>query len=95
MVFYTSGEIEVSNKLKVKMDSQGMAMLKMDGEKIKELSVADPSRKLGKIMLTISGTYNSTGKGVKTIQDNSNSQTLILIDLPQGVYAGKSVTVKL
>ena len=77
------------------MDSQGMAMLKMRGNRVEELSVSDPSRKLSRIIVTVSGIYNLKGEGIVTITNNTENKTLILLDLPQGVYAGKSVTIEL
>jgi hypothetical protein len=50
-------------------------MLKMNGDKIEKISASDPSRKLGKLHIGISGRED------------------IVIDLPQGDYAGDSVTV--
>ena len=95
IAFFEAGEVEVSNGTKVGMDSQGMAMLKMKGNRIEELSVSDPSRKLGGIRVTVSGIYNSKGSGFFTTPDKSKNNTSVLVDLPQGVYAGKSVTVEL
>jgi chondroitin AC lyase len=91
--FYKAGEVEISDDIKIKMDSQGMAMVKMKGNKIEKLSVSDPSRKLSRIMITVSGIYDSSGDGFLTIPNKSEKNTLVLIDLPQGVYAGKSVTI--
>jgi chondroitin AC lyase len=94
-VFYKAGEVEISNNTKVKMGSQGMAMIKMKGNKIEELSVSDPSRKLTRITMTVSGVYNSKGDSFFTKPNNSKNNTLVLVDLPHGVYVGKSVTVEL
>jgi chondroitin AC lyase len=77
------------------MDSQGMAMLKMNSDRIQELSISDPSRKLGRIMVTVSGIYNSKGEDFITIPDHNQNNTLILVELPQGAYAGKSINIKL
>jgi chondroitin AC lyase len=95
IVFYKAGEVKISKNTKVKMDSQGMAMIKMKEDKILELSVADPSRKLSRITMTVSGIYNSKGDSFFTIPNKTNNNTLVLVNLPQGVYAGKSVTVEL
>jgi len=95
IVFYKAGEVEISKDTKLRMDSQGMALIKMNGDKIKEFSVADPSRKLSRIILTVSGIYNSKGDNFFTIPNNSENSTLVLVNLPQGVYAGKSVTVEM
>ena len=70
-------------------------MIKMKGNKIEELSVSDPSRKLSRITMTVSGLYNSKGDSFINKPNNSKNNTLVLVDLPQGVYAGKSVTVEL
>jgi chondroitin AC lyase len=93
IAFYKAGEVEISDDTKIKMESQGMAMVKMKGNKIEKISVSDPSRKLSRIVITVSGLYDSTGDGFLTIANKSENNTLVLIDLPEGVYAGKSVTV--
>jgi chondroitin AC lyase len=95
MAFYKAGEIEISKDLKLRMDSQGMAMLKMQGNKIRELTISDPSRKLNRITITVSGIYNSQGDNFVTISNYNQNDTLILVDLPQGVFTGKSVTINL
>ena len=61
IAFYQAGEVKFSDDLKVGMDSQGMAMVNMRGEKVQELTVSDPSRKLKSILVTLSGTYNAKG----------------------------------
>jgi chondroitin AC lyase len=94
ITFYKAGEVEISSDTKVRMDSQGMAMLKMKGNRIEQLSVSDPSRKLSRIAMTVSGIYNSKGDSFLTRPSKSENSTLVLVDLPQGVYAGKSVTVE-
>ena len=93
IAFYKAGEVEIADDTKIRIDSQGMAMIKMKENKIEKLSVSDPSRKLGRITLTVSGIYHAKGDNFFTMPDNSKNHTLVLIDLPQGVYAGKSVTV--
>lgn len=93
--FYKSGELEISENLKIRMDSQGMAMVKFRENKIDELTVADPSRKLSRILITIPGIYQSKGNDFKTFPNNNQNNTFIVVDLPQGVYAGKSVNIRL
>ena len=93
IAFYKAGEVEISDGLKFRMDSQGMAMLKMRGNRIDKLSVADPSRKLRRMILTLPGIYKSKGDHFITIPDSEQNNTLVIVDLPQGVYAGKSVTI--
>ncbi len=94
LAFYKAGEVEIGNGQKVKMDSQGMAMLKMEGNKVKELTVADPSRQLSKILITLPKIYSNIGEGFICFSNNKDNNTMVIVDLPQGVYLGKSVTIK-
>ena len=95
IAFYKAGEVEISNDFKVRMDSQGMAMLKMHGNRIEELTVSDPSRKISRITVTVPDIYNVTGDNFILLPDKKQNNTIIMVDLPQGVFAGKSVTIKL
>ncbi|MBW6535775.1 MAG: hypothetical protein K0B11_12265 [Mariniphaga sp.] len=95
MAFYKSGEVGISEGLNVRMDSQGMVMLKMEENRINELTVSDPSRKLNRLLITVSGVYNSAGDGFVAYPDKTQNKTILLVDLPQGVFAGKSVNIKL
>ena len=94
IVFYTSGELKVSENLTIGMDSPGTVMVKTDGLAVKQISVADPSRKLGKIHLTVSGKFEKTGTNFKSVWNKEKETSEISIDLPQTAYAGKSVTIE-
>ncbi|MCF6358280.1 MAG: polysaccharide lyase beta-sandwich domain-containing protein, partial [Draconibacterium sp.] len=94
VVFYKAGEIQVTDNLKLVCDNPGIVMLKMKGEKITEISVADPNRELNKMFLSISSKIEKSGDNFKAIWNEKNGVSDILIDLPQTVYAGKSVTIK-
>lgn len=72
-LFYQGGEIKISGGITLTVDSPGAVMLKMKDGKVKEITVADPSRSLVRMHLQISGMDDLT------------------IELPKGVYAGKSV----
>jgi len=77
----------------LKMDSQGMAMIKFQGDRIKELTVSDPSRQLSIISITVSGIYNEKREGLICIPNTALKTTLMLVGLPEGVFSGKSVTL--
>ena len=62
---------------------------------ITAITAADTSRKLAKIKITVPKIYHVTGDHVAAFPGTEEDATLIVIDLPQGVYAGKSVTVNL
>ena len=94
-VFYTSGEIQVSENVKIGMDGPGVVMVKTNGTEVKQISVADPSRKLAKIHLTVTGKIEKSGDHFHSIWNERKGVSEIAIDLPQTVYAGKSVTIEL
>lgn len=93
--FYRAGEVKTPDGLQIKMDSQGMVMLKTQGGRVKEFTVSDPSRKLSRVVVTLSGSYDAKGDHFLTLSEPDHDSTIVLVDLPQGVYAGKSVTVDL
>ena len=95
VIFYKAGEITISNGLKIRMDSPGMAMLKTQGDKIHELTVSDPSRKLTRLIVTLPGRYNNKGNDFIAMPAADQNSTMIIVDLPKDVYAGKSVTIRL
>ncbi|HCR92252.1 MAG TPA: chondroitin lyase, partial [Prolixibacteraceae bacterium] len=95
IIFHTSGEIQLSGTLIVRMDSPGIVMIKDEGTRISAISVSDPSRKLGKIHLSVSEKIEKRGEGFNASWDPHEGVTQISVDLPQGVYAGKSVTINL
>lgn len=95
LAFYKSGAIDIDKGVSVRMDSQSMAMLNMKGGRLSELTLADPSRKLSRIVLSVTGIYKAKGENVTTIVNAKQNNTLFVVDLPQDVYLGKSVSVKM
>lgn len=95
LVFYKAGEIQVSEKLKLKSENPGIIMLKMTGEKIAEISVSDPNRELGKFHLSVSAKVEKEGNNFKAVWNEKEKVSEITIDLPQGNYAGSSVSIEL
>jgi chondroitin AC lyase len=45
--------------------------------------------------VTIPDVYDRSEDGFITFPDKTQNKTLLLVDLPQGVYVGKSVNIKL
>lgn len=95
VVFYKAGELKISEDLKITSDHPGIVMLKMDGDKVTGLSVADPTRKLKKYHLSVSGKVDKKGESFSASWDEKSQMTNITVDLPQEVYSGKSVTIEL
>jgi hypothetical protein len=69
-------------------------MLKAADNRIISVTVADPSRMLQRINLTISGVYQLKKAGVICIPDTGKKETMMVIDLPQDVWSGSSVTIE-
>lgn len=95
MAFYQAGEVEFAKGQTFKMESQGMAMLKLEGNRISELTLADPSRKLRKIVITVPGFYEKQGEHYTVYPNKAKNETQIMAELPQDVYAGKSLKIDL
>ncbi len=94
-VFYKAGKIRISDKLILNCDSPGIVIIKTNGEKIVEISIADPNRELGKIHLSVSTRIEKTRKNFNAIWNEKMEISEISVDLPRGNYAGKTVTIKL
>ena len=95
VVFYKMGEIQISDILSLGSDSEGVVMLKTDGQTISEISVSDPSRKLENIHLSLSIPIHKTGENFTAVWNEVKKTTELSINLPQGNYAGQSVTLDL
>ena len=94
LAFYQAGKLEIQPNIEVRLDSPGMVMLKMREGRLSELTLADPSRKISRMLVTVSGIYKAQGDNYRTIVDLKQNSTLFIVDLPQGVYLGKSVQLK-
>ena len=70
-------------------------MLKTKDGKLNGLTVADPSRKLSRMVLSVSGIYKTESESCKTLVDEKQNSTMFIVDLPLGVYLGKSVDMKI
>ncbi len=95
IAFYKAGEVAVADGIKIGIDSQGMVMAHLRGDKVERLTVSDPSRKMRRLTLTVSGLYEAQGDHFLGVANTEENTTVFRIDLPQDVYAGKSVTVVL
>ncbi len=95
VVFYTAGQLQMPNGLTIKSDSPGIFMLKMENNTVKGVTVADPNRELATIHFSISGKLDLTGEGHTARWNEEENITEISAKLPEGNYAGKSVTVEL
>jgi chondroitin AC lyase len=94
-VFYKAGEIQVTDRLKLRCESPGIVLLKAAGESSMQISVSDPNRELGKMHLSVSFKIEKTGDHYKAVWNEKDRVTEVAIELPQDNFAGKSVTINL
>lgn len=94
IVFYKAGEITLSPDMEIEIESPGLVIVRTEGQKIKNISVSDPSRNLSKIHLTISGKIEKRGSGFQTSYSETKNQTEVSVDLPSDVYSGQSVIIE-
>ncbi len=93
VISYRAGSVKISKNRTLIMDSPGAIMLEMENEKIKKMTVSDPSRKLGRLHFSISGkTGFDDGEKLQASYDRKQQMTHFSIMLPQGDFAGKSVS---
>lgn len=95
-VFYKPGSIRISDSLRLIMKDPGIFMIKTNGQSVTSISVADPTHHLEKIHLALSTKIKKKDKKLfifSSSWDKSDGMSHITIELPQQVYAGKSVTI--
>ncbi len=90
VVFYQSGKAELFGG--VATDQPCIVMLKNDKNSL-SVSVSDPTHKLEQIRLTLKGDFQCNSEAVKTKQVKDGTE--LLVNLPKGNDAGKTVTVEL
>lgn len=95
VIFYKSGEVQLPGNLRVKMDSPGILMIKSKENDIEEISVSDPSRKISKLHFFLNRKIEKEGSHFKSEWNNADNMSEISVELPQTIYAGQSVTIRL
>jgi len=94
-VFYKAGKIQFTENLKLISDTPVIVLIKTNGEKITEISVADPNRELNKMHLSVSAKIETNGENFNAIWNKVTKMSEISIDLPKGNYTGSSITITL
>lgn len=84
------------NRGVLRVDSPALLMARYHSNgRLKSLTVADPSRKLSHLHVSFSGKYETgnTSTQIRSSYDTALQETFLSIALPQGAYAGSSVSV--
>lgn len=84
------------NRGVLRVDSPALLMARYHSNgRLRSLTVADPSRKLSHLHVSFSGKYETgnTSTQIRSSYDTALQETFLSIALPQGAYAGSSVSV--
>lgn len=92
-VFYEAGEVQVSDDLTLAAATPGIVILQQTSDGTR-LTASDPNRELGKMILSISARVEESGAGYRAFWNEEEQVSELIIDLPQGQYAGSSVTIE-
>jgi len=66
-VFYKAGEIRITGELTLHCETPGIVILQMLPEGTMQLTVADPNRELGAMLLSVSKKIEKKGEGFRAI----------------------------
>lgn len=92
LVFYQGGSIQLSEDLELESATPGLFLLSTKAGKF-ELTVSDPSRTLTKMLVSVTRKVEKEGTHFRSVWDAEKRMSHILIDLPGGQFAGKSLTI--
>ena len=88
--FYKAGSLAVGEGRTIRVDVPCLLMLRLR-EDAADLSVADPTQKLGRIQVTLDGRYAGDGSAYLA-EENT---TTIAVDLPKQALAGSTIQLAL
>ena len=91
VVFYQPGTLKISNGLTLSAKDPCIVMIRMSGNKIAEITAADPAEKLSSLRLEVSARLDKTGKGFIATWDQARRVSAIDVELPAAGMAGSSV----
>ena len=91
-VFYRGGTLSV-DRVSLTTDTPLMIMAQVRPGQAPRITVSDPSRKLLKAHFSFSGRFRASNGKVKATYDPATDRTAVEVELPQGEYAGESVTL--
>ncbi|MBT3383257.1 MAG: chondroitin lyase [Prolixibacteraceae bacterium] len=94
-VFYKAGEVQIIDNLKLSCQTPGIVILQAQASDGMKITVSDPNRELGKMLLSLSIKIEKQGDNFTAVWNEKEKVSEITIDLPKGNYAGKSVTIEL
>ncbi len=94
MVFYKPGAIRMPGRQALEVDQPCLVMVKSAGNRFQSIAVSDPTHKLTKLTLRLTGKLYGSGESWSSKWDAQNNETVLTVKLPREGYAGQSVIVK-
>ncbi len=95
LAFYEAGSFQLPDGRQLIMESPGLLMLSFADDQLKQISVSDPGRSMHSLSFSIAEVPPITGENFRITDNSESGLSKISIQLPQGEYAGKSVTIAL
>ncbi|WP_276482792.1 polysaccharide lyase family 8 super-sandwich domain-containing protein [Paraflavitalea pollutisoli] len=95
IVFYEAGAIKLPNGLTLSVDKPCILLLKMNGKKVEQVSVSDPTQKLASLKLSANPGFDGKPGPHQTDHTSPSKITSLDIAFPQGEQAGSTVVMKL
>lgn len=96
MIFYEPGTLQIAEGLDLSVDTPGMVMVKSAGNGIEEITVSDPSRKQSSLGLWLTSRIEAgENDRAEVTWNGEKGYSAVRVDLPEGEYAGQSVTIKI
>lgn len=94
-VFYQAGAVRITDELRLTCETPGIVLLQTLPSGAIRLTVADPNRELGAMYLSVSKKLEKTGEHFRAVWNEVKKESEIIIELPEGQYAGSSVSITL
>ncbi|MEX0778608.1 MAG: polysaccharide lyase family 8 super-sandwich domain-containing protein [Balneolales bacterium] len=95
VAFYEPGEIEIAGGVVLSAESAGLVMVRASDRGIKEITVSDPGRRLDSFSLKVTSRIEAKGSRWKATWHEEEGHSIITFTLPDGEYAGQSLSAKL
>jgi chondroitin AC lyase len=93
-VFYNAGQVELFEGLDLHASAPCIVILRAADGGSYRLTVSDPNRELSHLHLRVSAEIDCIGEAGHVFWNASEQMSELLIQLPQGQFAGTSVTVQ-
>jgi chondroitin AC lyase len=90
-VFYKPGKVQFGNGLIISADQPCLIMFSRGGDKIKTITVSDPTGKLKKVTIQVNSKLTGSSASWQTSWDTSRQLSTINFNLPEEGFAGQSI----